>query len=228
MSRALAQVGCAMSLLAILLPRTAAADPVEVDMTIRTGEIVIEFAGQLSGRIDIGGEGGFRFDAIASSGNSPSFCQPCVPGERISLGTYIITPFSGTLHYEGTGHDFNFDLGAGEIVLTAPSFVLPVSAGDTATFTSLFTLGGFLSTANPANNIRFNLSGTGQVTGTFRVLPLMLEPQVPGAQQYLLDSLVYDFDAESAPVPEPGTLGMLAAGLSAWIARSRHRRARGG
>ena len=64
----------------------------------------------------------------------------------------------------------------------------------------------------------FGLNGAGVATAQFTVLPFDAEF---GGQQYLLTSLRYDFGPTPAPVPEPGTIMLLASGLLAFMRKRR-------
>ena len=219
MRRVVSRLSRAFACMAILLPSLAGAEPFEVAVQVRGGAITARPEASIRGAIALDGTPTFRFDAAYDSGNSEALCLPCVPGESISLGSLIAAPFSGTLNDGVRTHPFSFDVGGGQLLLTAPAFVLPVPAGNSARFETPFSLSGFFFNGDPENVVTFNVTGRGRVTGTFGVSNL--DPD-GGRPAYHLRQLEYDFSPD--PVPEPATVGLLAAGMAATALRIRRRR----
>lgn len=219
MRRVLPRLSRAFACVVLLLPSMAGAEPFAVAVQVRGGAITVTPEASIRGAIGLDGTPTFRFDASFDSGSSEALCFPCVPGESISLGSLIAAPFSGTLNDGVRTHPFSFDVGGGQLLLTAPGFVLPVPAGNTARFETPFSLSGFFFNGEPENVTTFNVAGRGRVTGTFGVFSL--DPD-GGRPAYQLRQLHYDFSPD--PVPEPATLGLVGAGIAATALRIRRRR----
>ncbi len=218
MTRSLPLVCAALTTFA-LSAMPAFADPVSI--VIRSGAILVEYQrGTIASDMNLPATGDFRMDAVSSSGHSQALCLPCIPGESISMSAYVSTPYVGTLRFGQQQYSFDVNNGAGELNLVSPDFTLPVSAFGIASFRSPFRLEGYLAPTFDYGKTPFMLTGAGTVTGRFAVHPFDAEF---GGQQYQLESLRFEF-GDSAPVPEPATVALIATGLLGILHTVRKRR----
>jgi hypothetical protein len=204
------------SFLALTPVAAAHADPVTLTSGFMSGAglgLSFEFVGE-----------GFRaFGSFEPGVIGPQFtCTPCVEGESIRLDS----TFGGTLGF-GTatvgGTTFTGIEFGGLMDFTAPQVIAPGIRGDFTvtenfTFTARFQ-GAVSGSSDPALFTR-DLTGRGLVTASF------IQSGDPAIDPPMFDfaSVRYDFTADSpAPVPEPGTLLLVASGLGAAL-RYRKRR----
>lgn len=172
----------------------------------------------------------FQGDGFQASGTfepgviGPEFtCTPCVAGDVIRLDS----DFGGTLGF-GTatvgGTTYGGIQFAGLMNFAAAPAIAPSRRGDftvTEDFTFSVRLVGSRGAEGPQLFAQ-PLTGQGRVTAAFRRSgdPVLDPPMFDFA------SVRYDFsDASAAPVPEPGTLLLVAGGLGAALRYRKHRTA---
>jgi hypothetical protein len=204
------------TLLALTPVTVAQADPVTLTGGFMSGV-------GLGLRFDFQGNGFRAFGSFEPGVIGPQFtCTPCVEGESIRLDS----SFGGTLGF-GTatvgGTTFTDIEFGGLMDFAAPQVIAPGIRGDftvTENFTFTARLQGAVSGSSDPALFTQLLTGRGLVTASFRQSgdPLIDPPMFDFA------SVRYDFTAEDpAPVPEPGTLLLVASGLGAAL-RYRKRR----
>ena len=138
-------------------------------------------------------------------------CAPCAPGDVISLtSTFPSSLGFGSAVVDGTAFPTTGFV-AFDLILDAPSIVAPGMAGS-FTVTRPFTFSGRLTGFDPPDEtftpiFEQLLVGRGLVTASF------IENVFPTAL-FSLGSVRYDF-SEAAPVPEPATFLLVAAGVGA-------------
>ena len=206
------------SVLALIPAAAAHADPIAL-----TGGFVSASGIGTGLRFEFQGDG-FRASGTFEPGViGPDFtCTPCVAGDAIRLdSTFGGTLGFGTATVGGTTYDgIQF---AGLMNFVAPQVVAPSIRGDftvTENFTFSVRLVGSRSAGSDPPLFAQPLTGQGLVTASFRQSgdPVIDPPMFDFA------SVRYDFsEASAAPVPEPGTLLLVAGGLGAAL-RFRKRR----
>jgi hypothetical protein len=207
----------------VLHTSIASGEPIPI--RIGTGAVELNGGSVFSGaQIDIGGTGGFKLSGSASDGSSVLTACQCFPGETVSLFGDV-SALSGNVKYGGTTYDFGGGNG-GDLEFEGPSFILPRAAALPAEFTfrtpfRMFKQASFSPPLFPA--VAFELEGSGIATLRAIVSPLDDEP---GGQQYLLQSLRYEFGPTPAPVPEPGTMLLFGSGAVAAVVKLRGGRER--
>ena len=199
---------------ALVLPRSAAADPI----TVTGGSLQMVRMVENIGEVSLIGERGFFLTSNVIAVNG--FYAPgiecgqmvCLPGTEVSLRSMFGgSDLSGQLGFEGSVYD---DLGGLDSFTSAlvdftGSFVVPPFA-PTATVTAPFQLNGLFSIPNAAGtgSIQHTLTGFGTATIS---LTLRNDEWVADAARYDLSSL--------QPVPEPGTMLMVGFGTAAIVRR---------
>ncbi|HET7619051.1 MAG TPA: PEP-CTERM sorting domain-containing protein [Vicinamibacterales bacterium] len=164
--------------------------------------------------------GGFTLDAIGVEGRfGPALdCDfGCVPGQLVDLsaswgGLDLIgtATLNGSTYAIGTANS-----PANAQVDFASAVTLPPIAGPTATMTAPFQFTGMFSFLTEDELVTHALVGSGLVTATFEVV------QIPDLEGFRYQPLLTTYEFE--PVPEPGTLLLLATGGA--LAMRRRRRA---
>lgn len=157
-------------------------------------------------------------------GGNVQRCQPCTGGQTISLDGYFAAESaltSGPAVVDGISYNQLFYAGA--LQFTVGNIVIPQIEQSLLTITAPFTLSGFMegyptAQLNTPPIFSTMLSGQGLAT-------LQLSGHFAPGFGYLYDfaSIRYDF-APAAPVPEPGPLGLLGAGLASLVSYVRLRR----
>lgn len=157
-------------------------------------------------------------------GGNVQRCQPCTGGQTISLNGYFAaesTLTSGPAVVGGISYNQLFYAGA--LQFTVGNVVVPSIEQSLLTITAPFTLSGFMegyptSQLNTPPIFSTMLSGQGLAT-------LQLSGHFTPGLGYLYDfvSIRYDF-SPNAPVPEPGPLSLLGAGLASLVSYARLRR----
>ena len=195
---------------ALVLPPSAAADPISV-----TGGSLQMVGSQ--GRVDLAGERGFFLtsNVLAIDGfyapHTACNLEICSPGSEVSLrAMWGGSSLSGQLGFEGRVYD---DLGGldsftGALVDFTGSFVVPPLA-PAATLTVPFRLRGSFGIPNAAGtgSVGHTLTGFGTATISLTAVNGM----------WAADAVRYDLSAQQ-PVPEPGTILLVGFGTVA-IAR---------
>jgi hypothetical protein len=191
-----------LTALTLFLPLTATADPIRVTRSLTMGiggTLVLEAADRdfhLTAAVSVVEH---RFD--------PFTAIPFLPGEEIPLSAFFASPtFIGTLAGEevrggpitGLASEFRF----GGSVLT------PALVGTAATLTGPFTFSGRIF------DIGLDLAGSG-----LAALHLARAPDQPFWAGFSSPS-VYQFDSVE-PIPEPGTLLLVASGVVLSVRRLR-------
>jgi hypothetical protein len=202
--------------LAILVPSTAAADTILITsgfLEMGTGSSAFDLVGDSrSFRLfGTGYLGGFSPNAFV-------FCpdEVCDPGDSALLqhaAGGLDLPATATL--DGVTYA---DVGAlgrssAELGFSSTSLLPPLDG--TAVVRSPFTMEGSFSAEDLSSAA--TLQGSGIVTTTWNTF---------GSDVWTLTSARYDFSANAAPVPEPGTLVLL--GMAGGAAALRRRRQRAG
>ncbi|HTH03079.1 MAG TPA: PEP-CTERM sorting domain-containing protein [Vicinamibacterales bacterium] len=196
---------------ALVLPRSAAADTINVTGGFLQVAVV-------DGQLNLVGERGFFLTSHVITANG--FYAPrmecganiCLPGDEVSLrAAWSGSDLSGELGFEGQVYG---DLGgaeslAGAVVDFTGSFVVPPFA-PTATVTAPFQLNGLFSIPNAAGtaSIQHILTGFGTATITMTL----------GEFQFVVDRTRYDLSSQQ-PVPEPGTMLMVGFGTVVIVRR---------
>lgn len=114
------------------------------------------------------------------------------------------------------GVDYSVDTLVGTLSFATPSFLVEY-VGDAATFTSIFSMTGFLRGLATDGTVLFDvgLAGTGTATAN--------ASYNRSGDLYQSGGVLFEF-ADAAPTPEPATLLLLGTGLAAVAVR--HRRSR--
>ena len=216
--------GC-LSLLLLLSSSLASADPVR---TIQLGGV---FTGGDDTGFSLFGSGG---EFMVSHGLQPIVtCDPCVPGTPLDLSSTLVVQDwpAGRAVVDGVTYDsvyfsgtFNFDAGSVIIPDMAPGSSLPGGDGVERRFTSFTFTGTLAGFADPA------LTGTPlfstQLIGGGGPFGVSVEfENLSAATGTRVYEVIYFFDENAAPTPEPGSLLLFGSG-AAWVAaRWRKRRA---
>jgi len=99
-----------------------------------------------------------------------------LPGETIAVSAFIVPPLAGSVEYQGDRFEFDFSNNLASFEFSAPTFVLPVRAGSSATSCHRSPCRDRRSHP-PARCGRsaFELAGSGTATGRFLVFPFDAE-----------------------------------------------------
>jgi hypothetical protein len=202
-----------------LFAATASAEPI----VVKSGFLLMTGPSEV-GEVSISGTRGFslRGPVNTSEGGSPAFFDcisfQCAPGMRIDIAGGFSDLAFGTDRLTVEGQDFvvtgGIDGTIGMLLVFAGSAVMPPLGTRPALVRAPFSMEGFLffSPFGP----RYDLTGRGVVEVS------LLEGTLPDVGDgWMIDAIRWEFQ-DSAPVPEPGTLLLVASG-AAVLARARHR-----
>jgi hypothetical protein len=156
-------------------------------------------------------------------GNTPN-CAPCLSGSPTRVSSFLVGSSLGQGTATINGVTFNnvgffgtFSLGAADVVLPAGTSNLTVMVP----FFFSGTIGGCEGSALICTTQLFSLTelvGQGIATAQFNFIGI----HSSGASMYFFDRVTYEF--QSAEVPEPMTITLLASGLLGLGAKLRSRR----
>lgn len=206
------------TLLVYLLVGTAAADPI----VVTGGSLTLTGPSEL-GSVSISGTRGFSLEGPANpseGGTGAMLHCPCEPGMQLSLdGGFSQLMFDGS-RLTVDGQDVVIEGGfSSEVLLfmrTGGSIVMPsFDSGSPIDVTTPFSMEGVLALSPLAPPTP--LVGNG-------LIHVLLE-RSPFVPAWEIDAIRWDFQ-ESAPVPEPSSLVLLASGGAALVFRHRLRRRR--
>jgi PEP-CTERM motif-containing protein len=206
-----------VAIVAIGLSETVAADTITIPILITGGSAEVRNPGFLGpdfrASFGLTGPDGFVLGG-SGSGSPAGGCGFCFSGHTGSLSTSIGANF-GSITYQDLGGEFSlFRTGGGTLFFNGGPFTLPMTATGTLVFRSPFTLSGSIflgpepNPAGPGPSRRFAFSGSGFATASFTAGSLF-----GGDQEFRFDNAVYEFADSPPPVPEPGTMLLLATGL---------------
>ena len=210
----------------VLLPRTSQADPVILSGVITKTGYLDAAPVQFSATEDFGFTGIILPSLFGPSESCWRFS--CSPGSTLELGGEAIpgevrgTVIFGTETFRVGIADFGF----GALFLDFEgSTVLPLVVEPTGVVSAPFSLVGrlrfpiFPGQQEPRPQLDFTGSG---------IVAAFLAPSVAPAGGWRVTNVEYRFGSDLEPIPEPGTLLMIAPGLAALARRqfARHRNAR--
>jgi PEP-CTERM motif-containing protein len=207
------------SILALASASQALADPVRITSGFLAATSPVEVA-----PVSVTGTLGFSTRGISDPGEGHldafTDCRPCMPGDQIRLSGFL-PGFDAAATLNGNSYtltldvnnpvSMNWTLATGTI--TAPPFALAAQLLETPfTLTGLF----FPNT----QSLGIPLAGRG-------IASILLSP-LPGSNSdpslWQASLLHYDFQSDTAPIPEPASLTLFGIGLAATgIWRSRRR-----
>jgi hypothetical protein len=198
-------------------PITSSADPVLVQ--IATGSLNMSGGG---GSLSLVGDHDFTFvGGVSVLGGvfGPTLtCQPCLPGNRISLqALWSGNDLGGTATFEGVTYTQVGSLTPGRAFGTVTftgGAVAPPLEGLTATLVAPFLFQGmfFFPAVNATAAASASLIGSGTTT-------LVLGRQNLEVSSWSYRSAQYEFE----PIPEPGTLMLVGTALAGMAFRPRRR-----
>jgi hypothetical protein len=164
----------------------------------------------------------FSVNGAGSEFGSAPGCFPCASGGSINLSSLFVGGSLGTGSLTVNGTTFNNLFFGGLFQFTAGTVLIP-AATTNISLTSPFTFSGNLAACplelggpdcTPSKQI-FSAALVGQGLATLQLRFLGLT--AGGASLYQFENITYTFD--SAEIPEPATITLLAAGLAGLAAR---------
>jgi hypothetical protein len=162
--------------------------------------------------ISLTGLDGFQ---LSGSGLAPAtLCDSgCLPGEQISLSSPV-SRLGGTLTVQGQTYQLDFStepFNTGDLDLIGlQSFTLPPASSEPVEFRSAFSLDGSANVTEFGVHA-FSFVGSGEVTGLYQLVDF------GGLGVYQFQSLRFTVNE---PIPEPGSLLLIASGLTGlWMRR---------
>ena len=214
--------------LTVVVHTTASADVILPTIPIRvTGGSVVTQAGSRIGDPESGPTHGVHLIGpnfeLSGSGTGPMDCHVgCSPGQAFSMSADIFVR-RGTVTFEGRTVEFDALFGpiiggaSVDLFALSPSVAPDDVSSGTLFFRSRFTLEGsasvpdfvFAPDGEPIPAIRsWSLTGSGTATGAYS---FVVEQEQP---LFRFDTIVFDFDGDTAPIPEPGTMLLVAGGMA--------------
>lgn len=228
MDRGKLKIGIASVVALLLLPVGAAADPVRIgEGYIQIGSIGPDFVFSTDSGIDYSGE---KESSAASQIMLEGFS-----GDVVNLSLSYSGSLSNFSEYAPDRVDMparaDFDFRAGDTTVPPLDEVMASVDGVYAfapfsfmgSVTIFATLADALTNTNPIGQRDFFGSGTARARFNIQITNEgVRRPDLP----LVSHSVIYQFelDPDVAPVPEPGTLALIAGGLAAAAARARRRR----
>jgi hypothetical protein len=208
---------------AVFFPSIARADPI----VIRSG--AVEVGERFTVRpFELSGDRGFSLTGVIGNRGLDPVCGgessfDCAPGAEASLefnwSGLDFTGVDATLDGVTYREINTLSSDAFASIELSGSVMLPSAAAGTAILSAPFRMEGLFSTIPPDGEFTNDeLVGAGTMTTTWTAVN---NPNLPGPRWALAFSR-FDF-ADSAQVPEPGTLLLISAAAAAALARRRRR-----